>query len=210
MRVFLMAALAAFIISGTAVAEDEIVNEGGAERVAESTSEPAMKKSDNPHLITINETAQELAQELTTEEAQRLNVVRENFGILRSIDVARNSVEEATKLCAEKNPDLSEKITARHKTWHSEIGKALDAQEKQLEESISSKNFAEPKKIEGYLDTIDRAAKHADENIEKKSVTTPEACTNLMNSMDNTQEVILGLVTALSWPQDMSTDSKEN
>lgn len=154
----------------------------------------------NPHIQEMNDQAKVLAKSLSPDEAEFLGQIRDNFGVLRSVDVARKSVADAVKLCADKNPDLKDAITKRHDTWDGQIGKAIDAQDKALDQEVTKDNFKNPAQIKAYLDTIDKAAHYADSHIEKKIITTPEACKNLMSSMDDTQKVILGMVNDMKWP----------
>ena len=57
--------------------------------------------------------------------------------------------------------------------------------------------FDNPKQVREYLDAIDEMAEYADDRLEKKVVTTPEACRHLIDSMDKSSEVILGLIAAM-------------
>lgn len=178
--------------------------------LAEEESREAVKaKTDNPHIQVMNDKAKALAGSLSEEESKDLGLIRENFGILRSIEVARKTVKEAVDLCADKNADLKGDITAKHKSWHDEIGTVLDKQEKELEKSISKDHFSKHKEIKAYLDSIDEAASYADGKIEKDIVTTPEACKNLMGSMDDTKTVIISLISELSWPGDTAKAEPE-
>jgi len=183
-----------------------------AEDAKENASQEAeMKKAvtDNPHIEVMNEKARELAESLTREEAETLGVVRENFGILGSVEVARRNVKEATGLCADKNEDMTDEIGARHKSWHDAIGAELDAQNKNLEQYITKDYFSDPKQVRAYLDSIDDAAQYASNSLEKTIITNKDACRNLLGSMDKTEEVIIGLVKSLEWPHQNADDAEE-
>lgn len=164
----------------------------------------------NPHIEKMNEKAKALAQSLTEQEAKDLGQIRGNFGVLRSIGIIRKGVGEAVSLCAEKNPDLSEPIKTRHEKWLSDINAGLEKQEKSLEDALGGKRFTDEKQVRDYLDTVDAAAEYADKNMEKTIVTTPEACTKLKDSMDETQGVILKLITDMTWPADHALDDDGN
>ncbi|GEM_PF-2809716 len=193
-----------------AYAEEKAAAPAGEPPAAAAEQEvPKALTESNPHMKEMNEKAKELAKVLTEEEARALAPIRDNFGVLRSIDIARKSVEEAVSLCAEKNPDLKNDITTRHKTWDSEIAAALKMQEKTLDKVVNKDRFKNPAQIKEYLGSIDKAAHYADESIEKKIITTPDACKNLMGSMDETQKTILGLVTEMKWPGDAPAATPE-
>ncbi len=202
MRVFVLSFFLMLFVTGSVFAQEESVTENEKEP-------PPQITLDNPHIKIMSDKAKALAELLTTEEAKALGHIRENFGILRSIEVARESVQEAVILCSEKNPDLKESITTRHVKWRDDIGAVLDKQEVSLGGSINKTHFQDPEQVQDYLDTIDEAARYIDTQLEKKIVTTMEACKGLMESMDNTQEVILDLITDMGWPGDKVEEETE-
>ncbi len=203
MRFIILSLILLCGLSVGAIAEEKM-------SAAEKAEKAEQVKADNPHIQVMNEKAKELASSLTEEEAKALGYIRENFGILRSIDVARKSVKEAVNLCAEKNPDMKDDIMARHDKWHGDIGAVLDKQEASLDKSINKQTFENPKDVRDFLDSIDDAAEYADGQLEKTIVTTPEACKNLMASMDDTQDVILTLITDMPWPDDKEAASGDD
>lgn len=201
MRFVLMAAAALLALSFPVHAEEKSPDAPPA--AAAETPAPAPEvKFDNPHLKEMNDQAEALSKTLTKEEAALLGQIRDNFGIIRSIEVARKSVKQAAAMCSEKNPDLKDEMTKHQKEWHENIGASLDRQQKSLDKSITKKRFADPKAIKTYFETIDNAARFADNDIEKTIVTSPEACKNLMNSMAETQKTITGMLDAMTWPED--------
>lgn len=186
-----------------------LVLAAGPSWAAESDKEKAATPSqevqaENPYIEEMNDKARNLAGSLSETEVVVLGQIRENFGIIRSIGVARETVGNAVEMCADKNPELKDQITARHKEWHQAIGTELEKQEEALQQAVSEDRFENAEEIQDYFNTIDKAAEYADSNIEKKIVTTPEACTNLMESMDKTQDVITAMVSGLEWPSDQA------
>lgn len=209
MRTFLLMTMLAAVMAGPVAAQEKAAPVPADETAA--PAEPAPQSAPvNPHIQEMNDKARELAGVLTEEEAKTLSVIRDNFGILRSVGIARKSVDEAVSLCAKENPDLKKEITARHKQWDQKIGAALDHQENTLDGEITKERFQDPAMIKDYLGTIDKAAYYADENIEKKIITTAEACKNLMASMDETQRVILELVDGMKWPTGAAADKPKD
>ena len=180
-----------------------------ADKADEKPVPAAVQAPSNPHMDEMNSKARKLAASLSEEEAMYFAVVRENFGILRSIDVARGSVKEAVAQCADKNPDLKDGINARYKEWDKAITGATGPQQKAMDKAVTKDHFSDPAPVKDYLGTIDKAARFADDKMEKTVVTTPEACHHLMDSMGDTQETILQLVNGMAWSVKESGGKKE-
>ena len=160
---------------------------------------PAVLK--NPYLEKVDAKAKELAAALSEEESRNVGMVRQSFGVLRSIGVVRRNVDNAVKLCAKANPDMKKPLQERFDTWEGEVAKHLKAQEKNLKKAVSKDHFKQPGEVQEYLDLLDNAAGYAEEKMSKEVVTTPEACTHLQKSMDQTQKVLTDLLGELPWPQ---------
>jgi len=202
MRYFILVLLTIFIPLNAIAAEE--VGDKKAQEAIES------KRIENPHVKDLQEKAASLTSSLSKEEAADLVLLRENFGIVRSIQIARDSVKEAVGLCSKANPDLSAPINKRFDSWNGELGDELDSQEAKINNSINKENFKDPKSIKVYFKLIDDVANFANDNLEKNIVTSVDACTNLMNSMDETQETITKLLKNLSWFDSEETNADES
>lgn len=195
-RVLLFLAMA-FFIAGSAHAQPPAAADPAAAPQDQKT-EPA----ENPSVKAVNDKAAALAKNLSADEIKTLGQVRENFGYLRSIGIALESVEDATKQCGQKNSSMKKEMTSRHKLWAEKIAKAKAAQETSLDAALTEKNFKDPAPVKDYLDAIDAMARDSEKKIEKQVVTTPEACKSLQESMDNTEQVILKILDEMRWPGD--------
>ncbi len=171
-----------------------------AEKMPEQVTEKVAEKQVNPHIAVMTERAKGLAESLNPAEVDALGQIRENFGYIRSISVAQSSVENAVNQCADQNPDMKADITEKFAKWNGDIAAVLDKQAKQLADAVSEKNFKDPAEVQAYLDAIDDMADYSESHLDKSVVTTPEACQNLISSMDETKKVILDLITDLTWP----------
>jgi hypothetical protein len=69
-----------------------------------------------------------------------------------------------------------------------------------MDKAIKKSAFPDEKKVKSYLNLIDEAAGHADKQLEKTVVTTPEACDHLLKSMDETETTVSKLLTEIKWP----------
>jgi len=179
-------------MTGSALAADPVKKD-------DSASQQEMK-DENPYIKVMNDKAKKLADSLTEKEAKTLGLIRENFGFLHSVDIARKSVKEAATLCMKENSSLKKAMKTRHQSWDTKIGDILVKQEKNLHDFISKDNFSDPAQIEDYLGSIDDMAEYAENKIQKNIVTTPEACKGLIDSMDHSEEVIVRILEGMTWP----------
>ncbi len=170
-----------------------------AQPVAASDNE-APSLLENPYKDEVEEKARALQESLSEEEIERMGQLRNAFGVVRSIRHVRKSVSDAVDLCAKENPSLSKDIKAGFRDWDQDIRKNLNQHEKHLKNSVHRRYFDDPRAVQAYLDTLDKAAAHAENSVERVPVTTEEACQGLMASMDNTKEAIGQALGSLSWP----------
>lgn len=163
-------------------------------------TKPAVAKTDNPHIPALEKAAAELSDLLNEEQIERFTLIKENFGMIRAVRVAREDVENAVVQCGAQNADLKDDINADFIAWDKEIKPRLDQHEKDLAAALSE-NFDKDHtgKIKTYLGLIDKAANFASGKIDKKPVTTPKACKSLMDSMARSQEQLGGLLDKISW-----------
>jgi hypothetical protein len=161
---------------------------------------------ENPHISELEEKAKSLTEGLSQDEIKMLYEIRQSFGITRAIRVVAHDVSDAVKLCAEKNPDLENKIVTRHKLWWDKIEPVLSETEKYTQVVIDRQSVRSPEEVRSYLDLVKKAADFTDNQFEKVPVTTLEACMSLFSSMDNTEENLLKLLGDLeiSKPESVS------
>ena len=185
-------------VSMTAMAEDV---------VTEVPEGAEVKTIENPKMDEVREMAEKLSKSLSEKEVSSLAMVRDGFGMIRSVELAQETVEDAIEACAKANPDMADDLNARHDAWEDAIDAAIDAQEDNLDAAISKKIFKDPDAIEDYLDAIEDAAEYTESNIEKQLITSESACKNLKDSMDGTQETITTLLGDIAWPKEQTADT---
>jgi hypothetical protein len=171
---------------------------------AKQEADAAIEKAiaGNPYKEKMQQKAQQLSAALSEKEVQDLAVLLQSFGMVRSVRVAHDKVNNAVDKCAEANGDLKADITDRYKDWDGRLTPKIALQEKRMEDVLSSSRFAHAQDVRDYLDLIDDAAKYADEQQKTEVVTTPEACKSLMESMDKTGPVLAKILTDMKWPGD--------
>lgn len=157
----------------------------------------------NPTLAKLEKQAKALTEKLGQPELKHLYFIKENFGSTSAVKIVRRDVNNAVKECGKANPDMKEKLDARFLEWTSAVDPAVKEKEKAIDDAIAQQTYAKPKDIKDYLKMIQQAADEANKNMEKKIVTTPEACQGLLESMDRTQDVVQKLITEMKlrpWP----------
>lgn len=173
---------------------------------AEKASDPV---ASNPFNEKVTVLAKELAKELNEAEAEDLGVTINNFGMVRAVKIARADVARAVEACGKKNPDLKKDIDGRFAQWTGAVDPVVKKQEKDMKKAIDGGLFKSKDKVNEYLGLIDKMAAHADAQINKQVVTTPEVCTGLMKSMDRTEEKMTKILTDISWPAPQKADQKK-
>ena len=121
-------------------------------------------------------------------------MIRESYGIIRSVYAVQRDVGHAVELCGNDNPDLKEEISARFSQWNQAVEPVLKDQDKNLQAAIEKQSYKKPKDVNAYLDNIDDAAEYADKMLDKKVITTEEACKSLLASMDRTEGNIVSIL----------------
>jgi hypothetical protein len=158
---------------------------------------------DNPYLSQIEKKTEELGAKLNKQAQEHLYYVREGFGVTRVIGIVRSDVDAAVKACGKANPDMKADIEAQFAAWKAEVDPVVKEKEKNIEAAINEQTYLKPKEIKDYLKLIELAGQHANQDLDKQIVTTPEKCKDLMESMDDTQAVVsklLGDMKLLPWP----------
>ncbi len=193
-----------------AVAEETAVSEEAA--VAAETVPEEQSESDedalNPYIAPIIEEAKNISQTLGKQEIETLVHVKTNFGMLRAIRVAKADVQNATEACAKENASMADDISTRFSAWSDVLSPLIEGQEENMQKAISAR-FKDPESITNYLGMIDTAAAYAEKQIDKVPVTTLQACTALLNSMDTSEEGLSKALSEMTWPEEESAAETE-
>ena len=189
---------AMLVISLPALAADK-----EAPAAAEKSDKPATADKtaakENPFRAEISAMARELAKEYSKEQALALAQIRNGFGMIRAVRLVKNDVDHAVKACGKDNPDMNADMTVRFEKWSASVDPLLKKNSGDMDAAIDAGTFPDKKKVKAYLDLIDKAAKYADSQITKNVVTTPEACSGLMKSMDETEPTMINLLQSIVW-----------
>lgn len=158
---------------------------------------------DNPYLPQIEKKTEELGNKLDKPALEHLYYIREGYGVTRVIAIVRSDVDAAVKACGKANPDMKADIDAQFASWKGKVDPVVKEKEKAIDAAINEQTYIKPEEIKDYLKLIEQAGQHANKDLDKQIVTTPEKCKDLMDSMDETQAVVaklLGDMKLLPWP----------
>lgn len=157
---------------------------------------------DNPHIQRAQEKATEIVNSFTPQEIANLEIVKDGFGIIRSVRATGRIVEKTVKQCGKDNPEMKEQMTAGFNDWQTGVMTVLGDKEKAMKVAISDGRFSKPKDVQAFLDIIDKAALKADENRSAaiKIVSTPSSCEGLLDTMDESSAKLEELLGAVEFP----------
>lgn len=169
----------------------------------EKAAQDEIAQGNNPHLSKLVAKAKELGENLDRMALAHLYTMREAYGVLRAVEIVRRDVDVAVKACGKANPDMRKAMNDRFTVWTGKIDPVVEAKQAEIDIAIRQQDYAMSKDINDYFKLIRQTAEYANRNIDKQVITTPEACTSLLESMDRTEDVVATLladIVLLSWP----------
>jgi hypothetical protein len=145
----------------------------------------------------------ELLATLGPNQQKHFYLLYTNHNIISTVKVVQNDIGKAIKQCGENNPEMKEKLDAKHKEWDDTINPVLKDAEANIGNMIIAQEYAKEKEIKEILKMVDKAREKNNSQIEKIPVTTPEACEYLIGKMDETREGMKGMLstTLITFPQ---------
>ena len=188
-------------------AQEEVTEETVPEELPQSEAAPEMVQKNinmkaGPKLKELEEYTAILLNGLEPAQAQYIYNIRQQFGMIRSVQVIRTDVENAVESCSAENPDLKSKMTERFESWNDVIVPKLAVADVALKDAIQRQTFRPTVRLSMLLDYVQEAFEERDAQIKKVPVTTAEACGSLLESMDETEgnlkELIEGVIVDLN------------
>ncbi|QQG36677.1 MAG: hypothetical protein HYS17_02575 [Micavibrio aeruginosavorus] len=157
---------------------------------------------DNPHIQKAQEKAVEIVKTFTPQEIANLEIVKDGFGIIRSVRATGRIVEKTVKQCGKDNPEMKETMTTGFNEWQGGVMTVLGDKEKAMKAAIADGRFSKPEDVRAFLDIIDKAALKADENRSEaiKIVSTPSSCEGLLGTMEESGAKLRELLAAVEFP----------
>lgn len=165
-----------------------------------------MESFANPHLPKVKAKAKELEGLLSEDEAAALLVVRNSYGMVRSLKMVQRDIQNTVTACSEKNPDMKAEMDAAYDDWMGKIKPAIKSNDDRYEEALTY--FSNGNVVREYMGLIDQAAQFADDLIHKDYLSEKEECETLRDSMGQSGDQIAQLLAEIEWP-DLQGLSKE-
>lgn len=166
-------------------------------------------KENNPHIAKVEQKARELVAPLSQPQMQDVFLLREGYGLIRSVEIVQRDIGRAVRLCGEDNPDLKGPMDARYKKWTSTVDPVLKQKMAALQKAIDTQTYTQPQKIRAYFKALDDAAIFAEKKFDKRVITTEEACKSLLQSMDGTEENVAGIMSELKVPGEKKAEAED-
>ena len=188
--ILLMAAV--FVACSAAYAADETGQQAPTDPVVQE-----LRTTDNPHFKAVEDRARALVAPLSQPEMQELYILRDGYGLIRSLEIVQRDIGRAARLCGEDNPDMKDKMDDRFKKWQAAVDPVLDEKMAALNEAVDKQGFAKPSQIRDYFKALDDAAIYAEKKFDKRVITSPNACESLLESMDESQDRVADLMKEL-------------
>ena len=176
----------------------------------EDSPEQERRSNAGPKLQELEAYTANLLHGLEPYQAQYIYQIRTEFGVIRSIQVARGDIENAVKSCGEENPDIKEAMQNRFNDWNDVVVPKLSVADVALKEAIQRQGFRPTVRVNMLLDHVQAAFEERDEMFKRVPVTTAEACRSLLESMDKTEESLKTLLEeTISSLNNLSTEAPE-
>lgn len=169
----------------------------------EQAAQDDAKAGGNPYLPKLQAKSKEIGNTLDKFALAHLYTVREGFGVISAVEIVRRDVGDAVKACGKDNPDIKATMNERFSSWTGKVDPVIKDRQAAIDAAIRQQDYTPVKNVQDYLKLIKQTADYANRKMDKRIVTTPEACKGLLTSMDETEDVVsklLGEVTMLPWP----------
>lgn len=117
-----------------------------------------------------------------------------NYNLIQTVKTVQSHVGNAIDECSETNPDMENNLRARYGQWNDAVNPVINDAEIHLNNMILAQEYASPEEIQEIFAQVDTTREQTQSEIEKIPVTTPEACTYLLEKMDETQDNMISLL----------------
>lgn len=195
---------AAPIPGAEAVKKDDAAPAGKAP-AADANTTPAQAPAVDPEAVKKQERYSKAAQAaydavkdigkgLKEDDAKHFYMIYQNYNMIGTVKMVQGDVGNAINACGTANPDKKADMDARYKTWGAAIDDVVKDAEANVNNMIAAQDYAPPTKIRDAFKKIDDARAITNSYVDKKPVTSPEACDYLMKKMDETQDNLVKLL----------------
>jgi hypothetical protein len=197
-------ALFSICLSYPVVAQDE------AEKRAEENQQKVEQEIEKETPITKwIDSENEVLNSLSKESQQVFFILRNKHSMMRSVDIVKRDVKNAVQKCSDKNVDMAEDMQTRYKKWSESIDPILNDAQEFLELELKEQQFFDVADYRRVVKMNDDAYEFSESKVKKQIVTTPEACQNLLESMDRTEEQLIDILQDALLPEEVVRERVE-
>lgn len=140
---------------------------------------------------------------LPTENQKVFFILRNKHSVIRTINIVHRDIKSAVKACGKENPEIKKEMNTRLNEWENSIFPILKEAEKFLKQELKEQQAFYATDYKHVTKLNDEAYKFSESKIEKKPVTSEEACRGLLESMDNTEDKLINLLQDILLPQEV-------
>jgi hypothetical protein len=142
-----------------------------------------------------------LVEGLKEAELRQFAVIREQFGVIRSVRIVHGDVANAFEACGKNNREMASSLKGRFEKWDGAVSPVLSNAEKKLDEMINTQSFAQPQTVRDYLKLVDESAEYVETRLPPKvPVSSRAACKELERNVDATQNKLIELLGQILTP----------
>lgn len=159
----------------------------------------------------VNELIQKMYMKLDMQEQQHFFLAYTNYNMLSTVKMVQSDVSRAIEACGKNNPDMKKQLDARYKTWDGAISPVLKEAEDNISNMVMAQDYANQDDMKALFAALDETRTKTNSQIDKIPVTTPQACTYLLNKMDETQGQMTSLLNAtlVSYPRSLPAEANK-
>jgi hypothetical protein len=153
-----------------------------------------------------------IVEKLKPAEQKHFFMIYTNYNLIGTVRVVQADVSKAIDACSQNNPDMEDRLRTRFKDWNGAVDPVLKEADANLNNMVLAQDYLPQKKIKAVFKSVDDTRMKTTGRIEKKPVTTKDACEYLLGKMDETQETMISILrdTLVTFPQafpDAETES---
>lgn len=151
-----------------------------------------------------------LMKRVGEEEQRHFYTIYSNYNLIGTVQVVQRDVGKAIAKCEENNPDMKDDLEARHASWLSVVDPLIKDARASIDNMVIAQDYVSKEFFERVFAAVDQTRRRTQDEINKIPVSTPEACTYLINKMDETQEKMVSMLrsTLISYPQALKSDAE--
>lgn len=214
MRHFVSAALLMTLLSAPVFAQEkqapkaEVKKEAPAKEKAKEASKtesvvkvPKEDAAKNTPIQKWIDAENALIDPLSDKDKESFFILRSKHSYIRVINVVKRDIGAAVASCGEKNPDIKGKMDTRFTEWKNAVEPIIETAQKTLDKDIANQKIVDVAKAKNVLKLNDEAFEYGEKQITKKPVTSKEACEDLVESMDDTEDRMITLLQETLLPE---------